>query len=288
MLTRFHSYTIVFLLAVNSVRAFDNPVLAAAINATAQQAARQEYVAAATALAPLLTNTVYETEFAQAWCTQREPCAVYYHNQCFWWLQCAGQNVGTDEINRVLATYAAPARGQRWPAYKWLHDRLLVACARDPWAKRAACERVVRYDPTDPLRMATLLHVLADAPTNEVAQWLAVYQGPAFPELLLLQARRAQRAGGSAFPFAIECLAAFPTARFDQVREAVELARAALDAANAQQVRSYYTTIVTASLKQANDAACLPTLAYLINEKKRLEAVLPELRAVNADQGAGQ
>jgi hypothetical protein len=80
-------------------------------------------------------------------------------------------------------------------------------------------------------------------------------------------------------------LAQYPTARFEQVREAVDLARAALDAADTRQVRSYYTTIVTAGLKQPNDAAALPTLAYLINEKKRLEAVLPELCAVSPEQG---
>ncbi|MCX7004748.1 MAG: hypothetical protein NTV22_15955 [bacterium] len=274
---------------VTAACAFDNPALESAITAVKQQAERKEYLAAANALGPLLTNPLYHAEFAKAWGTQGEPWALFYFNQYFWWLECARQNVATAEIERVLATYAEPARGKRWPDYKALHDRLIFvfSCNRqNPQGSYAQslCARGVCYDPTDPLRMACLLQFLENASTNEVNEWLAVYQGPPFPELILFQARQARRAGGSAFPFALQCLATFPTSSFEIIRTAVKYARAALDAANVKQVRSYYMAIVTAGLRQNNDEQSLPCIAFLINEKKRLEAVMPELRAVYAEE----
>jgi hypothetical protein len=258
-----------------------------------QLAAVNKPQAAVDAAAAFLTNPAAQIALAQPHDGTDEPWELFFYSHYYWWLfQAAGPRgtlapVHTNAIEAMLSRHAEAARGKRWFGYKCLINRLAHVAPKDASVQRANIERILDYDPADAFFLTFYFHWSLPDMTNTRPRIAAYYSagGAPFPDLLLYQARQASHTDGDAFPFAMRFLAQYPTARFEQVREAVELARAALDAADTRQVRSYYTTIVTAGLKQPNDAAALPTLAYLINEKKRLEAVLPELCAVSPEQG---
>ncbi len=56
------------------------------------------------------------------------------------------------------------------------------------------------------------------------------------------------------------------------------MARDAIPFDKPEQVKDYYNTLTILAVKQNSDKNSLETIGFIINEKKKLEAIMPELR----------
>ena len=66
----------------------------------------------------------------------------------------------------------------------------------------------------------------------------------------------------------------YPNASAEGVN-ALDVATGAIDAAKPEQIRELYTTMTTVVLRQPSDEEHMQLVAHILNEKKKLEALIP-------------
>ena len=87
-----------------------------------------------------------------------------------------------------------------------------------------------------------------------------------------------KKTGGDVFPEAIDYLKTYPNTIFTELKIAIIMARDAISFDKPEQVQDYYNTLTILAVKQTNSKISLDTIGYLINEMKKIEAIVPEIR----------
>ena len=60
--------------------------------------------------------------------------------------------------------------------------------------------------------------------------------------------------------------------------EAIDIARANINPEHPAQIREFYDALTTLALRQPGDEAHIKTVATILNEKQKLETIMPELK----------
>ncbi len=87
-----------------------------------------------------------------------------------------------------------------------------------------------------------------------------------------------KKKGDNIFPEAINYLKTYPNTFFGEIKVAIIMARDAIPFDKPDQINDYYNTLTMLAVKQNNDKNSLETIGFILNEKKKLEAIIPELR----------
>jgi len=278
--------------ALSSVAA-ETPPAETVFNHCCALATSNNLHAAIDTAAAFLTNPAARAALAQPRDESGEPWALLFYSYYYWWLlQAAGPHgwlstLHSNEIETLLARYADAARGKRWTGYKCLINRLAQVHPHNSVVQVLNTARILEYDPADQFFLRHLLRLaLLQAPgVRPHADAYVRAGGAPFPELLVYQARTISNAH-ERFTAAVQCLAVFPTAAFDLVCAALDAARDNLDTADRRALLNYYDAIIAAALRQPRTAAALPTLARLLAEQQRIEALIPALTAMAAAPNA--
>lgn len=192
----------------------------------------------------------------------------------------AGPAVAQD-CREVATRYAAAARGQNWAYYKHI---LRLICSyysvtKNDHAALATFRELLAYDPKDENSLRAFSRFLKDAQLpaktlREAVRTVGQITGTTSPEAGLLECRLRDRDGKLTLDLITAWMDAHPDAALALIQEAVGLATPRLDPAKPEQLRTYCLTLARLALRQPGDEAHVATIAYLINEKKRIEVIM--------------
>ncbi len=97
--------------------------------------------------------------------------------------------------------------------------------------------------------------------------------GMAYCKLILIK-----KTEGNVFHKAIDFLKSYPNANFEYIKGAIEIAREAIPFDKPEQVKDYYNMLMILAIKQPDTQDRLKVIGLIINEKKKLEVIIPELK----------
>ncbi len=189
------------------------------------------------------------------------------------------------EAEAALASYAAAARGQRWFPYNVLLDATLGYYIR-------------RNDSNNTARLFDLAFNSGPLQTYLLARYAAWAAKQGVPASVI-RARIAGNAGelsdlrsGDALTLlpllhesdtgivsaAIAWLNTWPLAPITEIRTAAGLITARLDPANQEYLRQYHAALAALAFRQpSDDDTRLDVIAYAVNERRKLEVLMPSL-----------
>jgi len=97
--------------------------------------------------------------------------------------------------------------------------------------------------------------------------------GMAYCKLILIK-----KTEGKVFHKAIDFLKSYPNSDFEYVKGAIEIARDNISFDKPEQVQNYYNMLMILAIKQPSTKNRLKVIGLIINEKKKIETIMPELR----------
>jgi hypothetical protein len=235
--------------------------------------ARQELDAANASAGPL----AFQMEVA---------CALYRGLATHW-----GDPSEAEAVKGLLDLYHDKTGAATWPGTARLYGMLLsetsykyTLSAADA---QALYEEWLTRDPRNAEALKNYVNwAMSAAALADYAQVLAKIDAfessggrmtPAL-ELTRLKFRKVSQPYESVLDDALTWLQAHPAEPVRLVTDALTLARGELDAAHPDQVRRYYANLTGLALKQPSSDDRVPLTALILNEKRKLEAVMPEIK----------
>ena len=97
--------------------------------------------------------------------------------------------------------------------------------------------------------------------------------GMAYCKVILLK-----NTGKDVFPEAIDFLKSYPNADFEYIKGAIEIAREGIPFDKPDLVKDYYNMLMILAIKQPDTQDRLKVIGFIINEKKKLEIIMPEIK----------
>ncbi|RLD46726.1 MAG: hypothetical protein DRI94_14525 [Bacteroidetes bacterium] len=96
---------------------------------------------------------------------------------------------------------------------------------------------------------------------------------PAFCNVNLLD-----QTGSNAFPAAVNFLMSYSDADCMDIIDVIKIARKNISFDKPEQVKKYYDMLTILAIKQPNDKSRFKVIGFIINEKNKIEAIIPKLR----------
>ncbi len=217
---------------------------------------------------------------------QAGPLKLFLYNTRLWYLKKACLEKApafSNEVQTVINKYSNEAKDKDWNSYKRLYIRLAEHHKANKNDKGVAHAHEARfmYSPIDKVSLMTYLKYLFEKDFSKVNSIITQYEsagGTEFPRLSLLKCKIIKKQGGDVFKSAIGFLKAYPTSKFKDIRAMIVMARDALTADKPEQIKEYYNILAFLAIKQPSDKKHLETVGFILNERKKIEAILPEIR----------
>ena len=204
------------------------------------------------------------------------------------YLEMCGEHGQSAELCRALEQkYAEAAAGKQWESYarSFLYrDHTVQGWWKSP-AALALIEQALDHYPTYSWAMGDYLQIsynlretrgLADARSRFAAYESAGGARNAKIDLNYLKILAAD--GADAFARAMAFLDEYPDTGEKFLLEAIDIARANINPEQPAQIREFYDALTTLALRQPGDEAHIKTVATILNEKQKLETIMPELK----------
>jgi tetratricopeptide (TPR) repeat protein len=195
-----------------------------------------------------------------------------------------------NECRQILAKFKNQATGKNWNGYIAVYEQLLKhyqvnknkemviktyeeAIEYNPWNNNTCFYIDYLYQVApDPIDKKTILKVeTAMEKYKQAAGKLS--SGMAHRKLYLKK-----RMGEDVFDDAIDYLKTFPNTVFGEIRDVIFIARDAISFDKPDQIKKYYNTLVVLAVKQPNAKENLATIGFILNEKKKIEAIMPDIK----------
>lgn len=256
------------------------------IVARAEQAARQQnmieagqFLAAAVSLCP--SNTAADLTLGN---DDDGPLSLQLHFIRLQYLNLAEHFFSAalaGECRALLTNYADVAQGRGWEQYKNLAH---MACAyyKNKGRLREAFDlyrQLLTYDPEDQRSVRAFIALVREArvPLDDLRAVVmhitrSCHTLPA--ETSLLQCWVQEREGKLSLATMLAWFDTYPHASFETLQEALQLAALCLDPANPAELREYCLALTRTALRQPGDETHIATIACIINEKKKIEAIM--------------
>ncbi|MCK5852081.1 hypothetical protein KAH27_03540 [bacterium] len=97
--------------------------------------------------------------------------------------------------------------------------------------------------------------------------------GMAYCRLMLIK-----KTEGNIFDEAVDFLKSYPNADFEYIKSAIEIAREGIPFDKPDLVKDYYNMLMILAIKQPDTKDRLKVIGFIINEKKKLEVIMPEIK----------
>ncbi len=222
-------------------------------------------------------------EFKDKW---SGPYKLKLYSDRLWYLKKSYKEKSPEfgaEVQAVIDEYNEEAQGKNWNAYKWLFLRLAdYHKANKNGIKEAdAHEKRYLYNPNDQRSLIAYLYYLLKNNPSKIDEVIVIYKeagGEDFGGLALFNCKRIEKQGENPFNALVEMLKKYPTSNFRQLKDAMEMLRQNLDPEKPQQINKYYNTLKILAIKQPSNEKSITAIAYILNEKKKLEAIMPKLK----------
>ena len=134
----------------------------------------------------------------------------------------------------------------------------------------------------DPVPAATISEILKILQKHKNANNNKISSGMALCKLRLLK-----KNNGDVFDVALEHLKKYPNANFEETQIVITMARDAISFDKSEQIKQYYNVLLFLAIKQPSDKAHMKAIAFLVNERKKLETVVSEFKNSNPESVFG-
>ena len=193
------------------------------------------------------------------------------------------------QIQATLAKHIDDARGKRWPFYLTLCRQLITSynILRDINGVYSAYQTLLAYDPVNEESMGAYVRWCVGQGKKldgrAILQQIQQYEsagGTLTPEIAMAKIKIQENVDAQAdvFPAGLNWLQTYPGASPDLVREAVDFVRLRLDASRPDRIREFYQTLTVLAIKQPGDDDRVGLTAHILNERKKLEAIMPGVK----------
>ena len=222
-------------------------------------------------------------EFKDKWAG---PYKLELYSKRFWYLKRSYQQKSPTfgaEVQTVINEYKKEAKGKNWNAYKWLYMRLADYYRANDNEKEAAkiYEKRYLYSPTDKKVLLGYLYYLLKTNPAKIDPIIKRYiaeGGEWYSKLAFLNCKKIQKQGGDPFDALIKMLEDYPSASFREFKDAMNMLCMLLDPEKPEQLKKYYKTLTALALKQPSDSEHLQNIGLILNEKKKIETIMPEIK----------
>jgi hypothetical protein len=203
-----------------------------------------------------------------------------------------GDPAEIETIKGLIESYKSASEAPSWPDTARLYGILLsdhnYGYAVTPSEKQALYEEWLSRDP---LNAAVLNRYVAWAmtPGSLADQTIVLAKVEAFQSsdgtmtpalgLACIELQKKTNPDQTVIDGVLAWLKAHPTESIALIEKALALARAELDSTQPDQVVRYYANLTGLALKQPGGDDRVPLTALIMNEKRKLEAVMPELKS---------
>ena len=194
------------------------------------------------------------------------------------------------EVETLVAKYHEMAKDKGWGGYTLLLDAYCCygMAANDLGAVERSCMDACESGDIGVLWKGVnyLLSKDADANKQLVARLVKAYDAtnrkPSVP-MEQLRCQFSAATGGAVFAQCAAVLDRCPGMSLDETRSFVSLMRAKLDVDNSKEVAAFYRALLNFAMRQEATDERLPVIAYVLNEKKKMDSLLPELKSVETN-----
>ena len=187
------------------------------------------------------------------------------------------------EIKDTIDNYKEMDVAATWYTIKDLYWRIADygRATKNMPLVREAHEAVMSADPSDTPHTAALLELLLSedpAAMDTVLQTYRAAGGADVWSIDFIMCRKVQAADGDVVSTGIALLKKHSDIPIEPMKELFALMRSQLSADDVTMLRQYYSALNTLAIRQESDESSVAKIAYILNEKKKLETIMPELK----------
>ena len=255
--------------------------------------ANGEFVLAADTYLEAITNTNAQTELTKIKNPDNSPYFINLHIYRLEALRRARrrrlESFG-NECREILAKFKEQAAGKNWNRIIVVYEHLMrhYQVNKNKEMVIKTYEEAINYNPWHNNTCYYIDYLLQIAPTpiddktvSKIDTAMEKYKQAAGKLSSGMAHRKLnikKRMGGDVFDNAIEFLKTYPNTVFGEIRAVIILARDAISFDKPEQIKQYYDTLIVLAIKQPNEKANLATIGFILNEKKKIEAIMPDIK----------
>jgi len=195
-----------------------------------------------------------------------------------------------EECRQILAKFKNQAAGNKWNGYMAVYEQLMrhYRVNKNKEMVIKTYEEAVDYNPWHNNTCYYIDYLLQIAPDpiddntiSKIETAMEKYKQAAGKFSSGMGIRKlffTKKIGGDVFNEAIEYLKTHPNTVFGEIRLAITMAREAISFDKPEQIKQYYNALTVLAVKQPNDKAHLEAIGFILNEKKKIEAIVPEIK----------
>ncbi len=194
------------------------------------------------------------------------------------------------ECQKVLEKYKDQAKGKNWNEYMMIYEHLMrhYRVNKNKEMVLKTYDEAVNYNLWHNNTCYYIDYLIQIAPNpidektiSKIEVLMEKYKqtagklssGMAHRKLFLKK-----RMGEDVFDDAIEFLKTYPNTVFGEIRSVIIIARDAISFDKPEQIKQYYNALIVLAIKQSGTKENFATIAFLVNEKKKLETIMPEVK----------
>ena len=178
--------------------------------------------------------------------------------------------------------YESIAAGKKWTAYSLLCNRIIdyYTHKKEYEKARVYMEKMLIGNPFD-IVLYLNWGLKVNLPASVAVQKMDDFvneRGIGEKEAAFIKVQYKERDGENVFQNSLDYLKKYPKAEPDVLNKALTFLRKSLDVSDINQCREYYTILSYLALNQPSDEKHLPLVSKILNEKKKLETIIPEVK----------
>ena len=179
----------------------------------------------------------------------------------------------------TLNEYKKSAEGKEWDAYNNLFRRLvLYYYLKDNNKLNKTFDEMINYDNNNTRILA--LGLIRNLSNSKALDFIKSYikRNGTDVDIMYYKIIYENKNEKNVFQDAVKFLKTFPNADTEKIKNITGIARISISYDKPEQVKEYYKMLSILAIKQPGDKEHLETVGFLLNERKKLEAIMPELR----------
>lgn len=187
------------------------------------------------------------------------------------------------EAEKAIEKWAEEAKGNRWESYKKLYHRIRAYYIKNCDFKNLfnVQKKMILYDVFDKSQLDSLESYFEKYPeyVDEMSDFINEFKkrgGTLTPSLELASISESRISDEEKFKAIIEWLKEHHNASLESIQKGVNKGILFLSVKNPERVRIFHDTLTDIALWQPGSDERMPIIAYLINERSKIEAIFPD------------
>ena len=234
-----------------------------------------------------ILDNLSSNEFVKGYITtDNEPLDLALASASLWYRAEYAKNKDTKiiaETEKTISKWAEKAKGNRWESYKKLYHRIRAYHIKNCDFKNLfnVQKKMILYDVFDKSQLDSLESYFEKYPeyVDEMSDFINEFKkrgGTLTPSLELALICESEISDEKKFKAIMSWLKEHHNANLGTIEKGVNKGVLFLSVKKPEWVRIFHDTLTDIALWQPGSDDRMPVIAYLINERSKIEAILPE------------